>query len=432
MTSAIVAGAAPPGALALSEHRNLRFFVLFLLYFAQGMPFGLFQVAIPAWLAQNGASAAEIGAVLALVMLPWTLKLFYCFLVDRYAFLAMGRRRPWIIVSQTGIVAGLVIMAIVNPAASEASLVAAFAFAINVCSSMQDVAVDGMAIDVLPPEEIARGNGYFFSGQVLGMALASGLGGYLIAWHGLPAALFALAAVTAVILGAILIVRERPGERLLPWTKGAAVQRNLDLHVGAFWPIIRDVLTAMFDRRTLLFLAALFCGGASAGLFVGLAPIYSVEILGWEKDIYSGWVSQSNLVAGVLGLLFFGLIAERWGARRVFILVMISMAATALTMLALQPHWGTGLVLIGFIFVFKSLNTLRLAMGSAVAMALCTPAVAASQFTLLVAFINFGNMSASASLGWLDSLGGLPAMFTAMVVCSLTGAALAFAAKVGR
>ena len=47
---------------ALSEHPNLRIFVLFLLYFAQGMPFGLFQVAIPAWLAQNGASAAEIGA----------------------------------------------------------------------------------------------------------------------------------------------------------------------------------------------------------------------------------------------------------------------------------------------------------------------------------------------------------------------------------
>lgn len=264
------------------------------------------------------------------------------------------------------------------------------------------------------------------------MALASGLGGYLIAWHGLPAALLALAVVTAVILGAILIVRERPGERLLPWTKGAAVQRNLDMHMGAFWPIIRGVLTAMFDRRTILFLAALFFGGASAGLFVGLAPIYSVEILGWKKDIYSGWVSQSNLVAGVLGLLFFGLIAERWGARRVFILVMISMAATALTMLALQPHWGTGLILIAFIFVFKTLNTLRLAMGSAVAMALCTPAVAASQFTLLVAFINFGNMAASASLGWLDSLGGIPAMFTAIVVCGLTAATFAFASKVGR
>lgn len=419
-------------AFALSEHRNLRFFVLFLLYLAQGMPFGLFQVAIPGWLAQNGASAAEIGAVLAMVMLPWTLKLFYCFLVDRYAFLVMGRRRPWVIVSQAGIIAGLVIMAIVNPAASQASLVAAFAFAINVCSSMQDVAVDGLAVDILPPGEIERASGYFYSGQVLGIALASGLGGYLIAWHGLTTAVLTMAAITAVLLTVITLVRERPGERLLPWTAGAAVQRNLDMHVGAFWPIIRGVVTAMFERRALLFLGALFFGGATAGLFTGLAPIYSVENLGWEKDTYSGWVSQSNLVIGILSLLFFGLIAERWGARRVLILVLIGKAAMALTMLALQPLWGTGLILIGFIFVFKSLSTMRLVTGAALSMAMCTPAVAASQFTLFMAAINFGNMSASASLGWLDSLGGLPAMFAAMLAYSLIAAAFTLAARVGR
>ena len=130
--------------------------------------------------------------------------------------------------------------------------------------------------------------------------------------------------------------------------------------------------------------------------------------------------------------MFFGLIAEQLGARRTFILVMVSVAAAALTMLALQPHWGTGLVLIGFIFFFKALNTLRLAMGSAMAMVLCTPAVAASQFTLMIAFVSFGIMSASASLGWLDSLGGIPAMFAAMAVFGLIAAAFAFAAKVGR
>lgn len=418
--------------LALSEHRNLRFFVLFLLYVAQGLPFGLFQAAVPAWLAQGGASAGEIGAVLAMTMLPWTLKLFYCFLVDRYAFLAMGRRRPWIIVSQLGIIAGLVAMAIVNPTAEQASLVAAFAFAINVASSMQDVAVDGLAVDILPADQIARGTSFFYGGLALGTSLAGGVGGYLIAYHGLPTALVALAAVTAVILVAITIVRERPGERLLPWTKGVAVQRNLDLHVGAFGPIIRAVLTAMFERRTALFMAAQFFAGGTGGLVIALGPIYSVQILGWEKNDYSGWASQSNLVAALLAILVFGLIVQRWGARRIFILAMVSMATIALAMLMLQPIWANGLILIGFIFASRSLITLRLASGGAVSMALCTPAVAASQFTLLVAFVSFGNMTAGALLGWIDSLGGIPAMFTALAVCSLTAAAFAFAAKVGR
>jgi hypothetical protein len=36
-----------PRSLALREHRNLRFVTLFLLYFAQGLPFGLIDFALP-------------------------------------------------------------------------------------------------------------------------------------------------------------------------------------------------------------------------------------------------------------------------------------------------------------------------------------------------------------------------------------------------
>jgi MFS transporter, PAT family, beta-lactamase induction signal transducer AmpG len=297
---------------------------------------------------------------------------------------------------------------------------------------MQDVAVDGLAVDILPADEFARGNGFFYGGQVLGISLAGGAGGYLIAYHGLPTALLALAAVTAVILVAIVIVRERPGERLLPWTRGIATQRNLDLHLGAFGPIIRGVLTAMFQRQALLVLGGFFFAGAVSGLTVAIGPVYSVQILGWEKNVYSGWASQSNLVAGILGLILFGFIAERWGAGRLFIVSMFSMTALALAMLLLQPLWANGLILIGFIFTSRSLHTLRSVASGTLGMAHCAPAIAASQFTLFMACINFGNMSAAASLGWLDSLGGIPAMFTAMAVCGLIAAAFAFAAKVGR
>jgi len=49
-----------------------------------------------------------------------------------------------------------------------------------------------------------------------------------------------------------------------------------------------------------------------------------------------------------------------------------------------------------------------------------------------MAILNLGRSAASASLGWLDRLGGIPAMFSAMVICSLIAAVFAFAAKVGR
>ena len=431
MASAAPAITARP-SLALSENRNLRFVVLFLLYVAQGLPFGLIDFALPAWLAQNGASAAAIGGVLAMIILPWTFKLAYGFIMDRYAFLAMGRRRPWIIVGQTGLVAAFVAMAIANPGVEQIGMIAAFAFFLGLSSAFQDVAVDGLAVDILPEEEIERVNGYMFGGQAIGVAAGAAVSGYLIAYHGLPAATLALAAIIAAILAVVLIVRERPHERLLPWTNGMASQRNLDLHLGAFGPIIRNLFSAMFTRQTLMLVPAFMAVTAAWGIFLGLGPLFAANILGWEKATYSGWSSQAFLIAGVAGGLLFGIAATRWGARRMFIVGALMAAASAAVMLGLQDHWTNPATLIAAIFTFTAITVLRSVTAGSLAMRLCTPAVAATQFAVFMAILNLGRTLASASLGWLDSLGGIPAMFTAMVVCSLLAAAFAFAAKVGR
>lgn len=234
MVTAVLPGVIARPSLTLSEHRNLRFVMLFLLYVSQGLPFGLIDFALPAWLAQNGASAAAIGGVLAMIILPWTFKLGYAFIMDRYAFLAMGRRRPWIIVGQAGLVAALVTMAFADPGVEQIGVITALAFAMGLASAFQDVAVDGLAVDIMPADEIERVNGYMFGGQAIGTATGAAASGYLIAYHGLPAAVLTLAAIIAAILALVLVVRERPGERLLPWTKGVASQRNIDLHLGAF------------------------------------------------------------------------------------------------------------------------------------------------------------------------------------------------------
>lgn len=78
---------------ALKDHRNLRFFTLGLLYVAQGLPIGLFQVAIPAWMASQGMSAAQVGGFIAIVFLPWSFKLLAGPVMDRFSFPPMGRRK---------------------------------------------------------------------------------------------------------------------------------------------------------------------------------------------------------------------------------------------------------------------------------------------------------------------------------------------------
>lgn len=432
MPDAVIARSAPHRSLALSEHTPLRVAVLFLLYVAQGLPLGFINFALPGWLAQNGASAAAVGGVLAMANLPWTFKLAYGVVMDRYAFLAMGRRRPWIMLGQFAMIVTFAVMALMNPGVAEVALVTAFAFALGMGSAVQDVAVDGLAADILPENEIERVNGVMFGGQMTGIAMGTGLGGTLIAYQGVPASALALAAILVAILALVVVVRERPGERLLLWTAGHATQRNLDLHLGALWPIIRDVFKAMSQRQIAILMVAFLAAMMAPGVLNGVKPMFAADVLGWEKDTFTTWSSQAQLLTGLPAALLFGFAAARWGARRAFIIAAVLTGVCSLTMLALQSHWANPAVFVGLIFATEIVRALRLVAGGALSMRLCTPAIAATQFAVFMAVLNLGTVLGGLALGWLDGIGGIPAMLAAAALCSFVGAGLAFAANAER
>ncbi len=76
---------------ALADSSLLRYITFIVLYFAQGVPAGVFGVAFPAWMAINGKSAAEIGSFMAVAMAPWSFKIIAGPLMDRFTYLPMGR-----------------------------------------------------------------------------------------------------------------------------------------------------------------------------------------------------------------------------------------------------------------------------------------------------------------------------------------------------
>ena len=134
---------------AISQYRTLRLFTVFILYVAQGAPIGVFFFAVPAWLAMNGASPLAIGGFLSATSLPWTLKFVNGFIMDRFTFLPMGRRRIWLIGAQSIMVAGLILLALINPGAADIAALSAFSFLIMSATTFQDVAIDGMAVDLV-------------------------------------------------------------------------------------------------------------------------------------------------------------------------------------------------------------------------------------------------------------------------------------------
>lgn len=74
-------------------------FCSFSLYWAQGLPVGFMTHALPVILRAQGVSLAHIGGF-GLLMLPWSIKIFWAPWVDRHAISHLGHYRSWILPAQ--------------------------------------------------------------------------------------------------------------------------------------------------------------------------------------------------------------------------------------------------------------------------------------------------------------------------------------------
>ena len=143
------------------------------LYFAQGLPFGFFTQALPVILREQGVSLKAIGFT-AILALPWALKFLWAPFVDRYGSERFGRRRSWILPLQALGVLLLLVLAHFPPEHGLGALLVAVALT-NLVAATQDVATDGLAVDLLEPAERGYGNGVQVAGYRAGMIVGGGL-----------------------------------------------------------------------------------------------------------------------------------------------------------------------------------------------------------------------------------------------------------------
>ena len=290
-------------SLILSKSRRLRFGAFCAFYFAQGVPIGLLSVAIPAWLAQEGATVADLARFTAIVSAPWGFKLIAGPFMDRFRFLPMGFRRPWVMGAQGGLVISFLALAAMGDMDPEFLLpFMAMGFVINAFSATQDVAVDGMAIDILPQGERGRANAFMAAGQVAGFSAYGALCGTLLPLVGLPVTALVCAVTVAAIFVLVAVVRERPGERTLPWTPGQAAARG-EVAELSIVGIFRDLVRALFLPMSLLLIAVEFLNRVRDGIAVAVLPKFAVDEIGVTAAEYSQFISLLGLIAAVIGVL---------------------------------------------------------------------------------------------------------------------------------
>lgn len=387
--------------LFLTENTVLRYVMFSVLYFAQGIPGGITYYAIPAWLAMNHKTPVEIASYSAVVLIPWSFKIIIAPLMDRYTILSMGRKRPWVIFGQLGLILSFLAIGLVPDPLNNLNGLMIVGFIVSVFGCFQDVSTDGMAIDIVPIDEQARANGLMWGSKTIGSAMSMVIGTTLISILGFSTAIPLMSIATAFIILAPIFFRERPGEKIMPWTAGEPSQSSKNIQSESWFEIIKNLYKVAILPSSLILCIAFFIEGAMEGVIDTLLPIFTIQNLDWTDVSYSQAYSTTKVIGGIFGMILGGILVDMYGAKRmltiylgVFILLFGIMGLSS-------SLWGNDIIVFGFILLYLLLSTFIAISFFASAMRLCWKTVAATQFTLYMTFSNMGMAMGNGLLGTL-------------------------------
>ena len=393
-----------PAGLTFSDNSFLRYVSFSALYFAQGIPQGFLYFALPAWMALNGFTPIEIGKYMAVAFLPWSFKIVAAPVMDRFSFLAMGRRRPWLIAGQFGIVVGMIFMSGMQNPAENLMMLMVLGFCINLFTILQDIATDGLAIDVLPEHQQARANGLMWGSKSIGVAATVAVTTWFFRVFGFSTTLILFALLVVIIMIFPILIKERPGEKRLPWTKGAVSPEVLSLHLPNWILIVKRLFSVFFLPASILMGIGSFSYALAEGLTDAALPILALQKLGWTDDQYSTILSSAQLTGGLLGMFLGGALIDIFGKKKMLFIYLLALVLVFGTFSLLNAQWDNRLFLSVFIVMYGILSTFVSISIFAIAMQLCWKQVAATQFTLYMAILNFGMSSGSYLMGQFEQI----------------------------
>lgn len=292
-----------------------RLVVLGSLYLAQGLPYGFFTQALPVLLRSEGMSLPVIGLA-NLLTIPWALKFVWAPYIDR-----RDRRRVilWLQAASSAILTALALAA--TPGAMGALFAAVLL--VNACSATQDIATDGLAVEILAPSERGIANGLQVGAYRVGMILGGGLMLWLFARAGWTFAFLGMAAL--LVASSVPIARYRP-----PPSRRAPA--------AAPWlPTLREALGRL-GGGWLLVLATYKTGEWFAN---GMLRAF-LHDAGVTLDELAVMLGTVGFAASLLGALVGGALATVLGRRRALIAfgLLQSLAIAAIALAVRAPSTG--------------------------------------------------------------------------------------------
>lgn len=378
-----------------------RVWLLVALGFASGLPLWLVGVTLSAWMKNEGVDLKTIG-IFALASMPYTLKVLWAPLLDRYTLPFLGRRRGWMLAFQVALMGSIAAMGTVNPKQSPFAM-ACLALLVSFFAASHDVVSDAWRTDILSKDERAMGNATFVTGYRLGM-LAAGAGALtlsdLVGWS---RAYFIMSTLMVVGIVATLLAPEPEGTR--------PPRRLMDAVVQPFVDYFRR-------RGAVAVLAFLLLYKLGDAIMSGMTTPFYIELGFTNTEI--GVLSKGlGMVSTIAGGLISGALVPKLGERRSLYVFGALQALTNLTYVALAMVGKNHLMLAVAIASDQLSGGLAVTVFASYVMSLCNKNFSATQFALLSSLGTVGNRLISATSGFLATWLGWPTFFGFTVVAAL-------------
>jgi len=349
----------------IAKHRFLQYFLFSSLYFSEGFKWSIAVVILPVYFDEIGISPTTLGIIVAIVSFPMIFKFIFGGVVDK--FIKYGRKR-FILIGGLTTSISMFIVGFIDPSTS--LILFTLVFFIGVCGiGFLDVSADAWAIEIAREDDRGKINGVMFAGLFIGMSIGSVLLTQIASNFGYNFVFFVTSFVVFLTIIFPLMVKEvrkivvkkqKVGYLLIKEFKRKAVQA-----ISVFAPF----------------------SAISGGIIILIAPLYMLNVLNLDKT-QVGLIAMAFPLANIVGSLFWGFLADKLGRKKTLYIVLFgSLVFTAL--LIFGTSWQSFALLYGIIgFFFGGYYVVSCTL----IMDVTNPLIAASQFSILTALFNLGEL----------------------------------------
>ena len=382
----------------LNESKLSRYGTLCALYFFQGVPWAFIAVAFVTYLVgleTIDVSDDQIATLTLMGTLPWMFgKLILGPLIDRYQSSSMGRRRPWILGAQLGMIVTMAAFLAIDAPEENLQAIGLFFLVHNIFAALQDVSSDALAVDVLEEKEISFANGIMFVSKGFGFMFAALVLGGVLLDSGFQAALMVQLPVLALFMLVPLFVLEKQGDRRFPGPRqDASVEEFESLSFGQIWGSLMLAFKNKTARWALLLSSVVWIGGgmgASMGIIDIQFPFLFQRELGWSEEEYLALKGVVIFLMTMIGFFIGGLLGSKFGSHKIMTYAVGLGTVMTIVWSLLRANWTNPDFMQFYWMLWTIVWGVVGANLIALLMSVTTSDLGGSQFSVYMTGINFG------------------------------------------